>query len=126
MNAVVSGHVRGASLSAGREPITTRVLEKKHHARAYEKMVEEVSQGFQAFVVFALVNESDAENMERFKSAVEQYQRLSEKYPQVTFGLLHGQLTTEEKAAALEKFSRGGSDRILPLILSSNHTFFLS
>ena len=102
----------------GREPITTRVLEKKHHARAYDKMVEEVSQGFQAFVVFALVNESDAENMERFKSAVEQYQRLSEKYPQVTFGLLHGQLTTEEKAAALEKFSKGRE----PFVHSHTHT----
>jgi ATP-dependent DNA helicase RecG len=48
---------------AGREPIQTRVLESKHHARAYDKLVEEVSLGFQAFVVFALVNESEAENM---------------------------------------------------------------
>ena len=92
---------------AGREPIETRVLTKKHHAAAYEKLVEEVSQGFQAFVVFALVNESDAESMERFKSAVQQFETLQEKYPTVRFGLLHGQLSPEEKAAALESFSSG-------------------
>jgi len=92
---------------AGREPIVTRVLERRHHDAAYAKMVEEVALGYQAFVVFALVNDSDAEACLGVQSATEQHTRLAAKYPQVSFGLLHGQLTADEKASALEKFSAG-------------------
>lgn len=93
---------------AGRLPIFTKILMSKDHHIAYDKyMVDAVKSGSQCYIILPLVEESKAERMERFKSAEEEHKRLVEKYPEVTFGILHGKQSSDEKATALKDFKDG-------------------
>ena len=76
-------------------------------------MCEEVARGGQAYVILRLVNESGSSRMSEVKGAEEEYARLVSEYPNVRFGLLHGQLAADEKAAALEKFSSGETQALV-------------
>lgn len=98
---------------AGRLPIITTVCGVDEHSQAYDSMCEEVSRGGQAYVILRLVNESGSSRMSEVKGAEEEYARLVSKYPNVRFGLLHGQLGADEKAAALEKFSSGETQALV-------------
>ena len=98
---------------AGRLPIITKVCAVDEHDIAYEAMRDEVRQGAQAYIIVRLVQESGSSRMSEVKGAEEEYARLVRKYPNVRFGLLHGQLGAEEKAAALEKFSAGETQALV-------------
>jgi ATP-dependent DNA helicase RecG len=92
---------------AGRLPIITTVCSVDEHDLAYEAMCDEIKRGGQAYVILRLVNESQAQTLSDVKGAEEEYARLVSKYPNVKFGVLHGQLSADEKAMALDKFTRG-------------------
>ena len=98
---------------AGRLPIITKVCAVDEHEIAYNAMCEEIRAGGQAYVIVRLVQESGSSRMSEVKGAEEEYARLVHKYPNVRFGLLHGQLGAEEKAAALEKFSSGETQALV-------------
>ena len=98
---------------AGRLPIITTVCSADDHSVAYDAMCEEVARGGQAYVILRLVNESGSSRMSEVKGAEEEYARLVSEYPNVRFGLLHGQLAADEKAAALEKFSSGETQALV-------------
>ena len=93
---------------AGRLPIYTKLLIGPDGIDdAHRAMVEEVQTGGQCYVITPLVNASTADSFERFKSAEVEHKRLVEKFPQIKFGILHGQMNSEEKAAALKAFADG-------------------
>jgi len=98
---------------AGRLPIITKVCSVEEHDNAYEAMREEIKGGGQAYVILRLVNESGSSRMSEVKGAEEEYARLVSKYPEVRFGLLHGQLGADEKADALNKFSQGETQALV-------------
>ena len=58
----------------------------------------EVGEGRQAFVVCPLVEESDKIEA---ASAMAELERLEGVFPELRLGLIHGQLTTDEKHAAM-------------------------
>jgi ATP-dependent DNA helicase RecG len=70
-------------------------------------MLDEVQQGGQCYMIFSCIEDSEAKSFERFKSAEEEFERLTNKYPQVRFGLLHGRMANDQKASALQAFSDG-------------------
>ena len=93
---------------AGRLPIYTKLSVGPNAIdEAHRAMVEEVNTGGQCYVITPLVNASTADSFERFKSAEVEHKRLVEKFPGITFGILHGQMNSEEKAAALKAFADG-------------------
>ena len=92
---------------AGRLPIHTRLLLDKDHGAAYDAMTREVAAGGQCYIITPLVATSTAESFERYKSAEEEFKRLEETYRDVRFGMLHGKMSSEEKNAALDKFTAG-------------------
>ena len=98
---------------SGRLPIVTTVCGVDEHEKAYSAMCAEVAQGGQAFIILRLVNESGSSRMAEVKGAEEEYTRLVNAYPNVRFGLLHGQLGAEEKAAALENFANGKTQALV-------------
>lgn len=99
-------------LPPGRQPVTTTVLPSDSHRRAglYDFVRSRVTAGERAYVVCPLVADSDTLDV---MSAESMHARLSEKiFSDVEVGLVHGQLSTAEKDAAMTAF-RSGKTQIL-------------
>lgn len=96
-------------LPPGRTPILTRVVrEKAQLDRAYDRIRSELEVGHQAYFIYPLVNESQAEGFAELKSAVTEAERLQrEAFPRFKVGLLHGQQKPDEKARIMERFESG-------------------
>lgn len=95
-------------LPPGRQPITTRHVTNKDRREAYQKIREEIKAGRQAYVVCPLVGENDEINA---KAAVELAEGMK-RVPGWRVGLLHGKMSSQEKAEAMERF-RAGADDVL-------------
>jgi ATP-dependent DNA helicase RecG len=94
-------------LPAGRKPVKTVVVGSDGAARdrAYDLVRSEASLGRRAFVVCALVDESDALQA---KAAVAEAERLrTDVFPDLRVALLHGQMRPAEKDEVMEEFRRG-------------------
>ena len=96
-------------LPAGRRPIETFVASsERERSRAYDRIREELRAGRQAFVVCPLVEESEALQA---RAATVEYERLRKgELADFRVVLLHGQLKSREKAAAMAEFAAGGAD----------------
>ena len=77
-------------------------------ARAYERIREEIAQGRQCFVVCPLVEESEALQA---KAATAEFERLrTTEFADLRVELIHGQMPSKQKAAAMKKFAAGEAD----------------
>jgi ATP-dependent DNA helicase RecG len=96
-------------LPRGRQPISTQVCSsEEERSRAYARIREELVQGRQAFVVCPLVEESD---VLQARAATAEYERLrTGELRDFQVVLLHGQMRSAEKAAAMESFASGVAD----------------
>jgi ATP-dependent DNA helicase RecG len=95
-------------LPAGRKPVTTKVVGEADREVAYEFLRKRLREGRQAFVVCPLVEVS--EKMPG-KAAGEEAERLRRgELRGFQVGLLHGQMHSTEKAAAMAAFSAGETD----------------
>ncbi|MGH2774349.1 MAG: ATP-dependent DNA helicase RecG [Actinomycetota bacterium] len=90
-------------LPGGRQPITTRIAEgEEDRERAYELIRREVASGRQAFVVYALRDES---NKTELRSAKAEAKRLAEDvFPDLKIGLVHGDMKSIDKEVAMTAF----------------------
>jgi ATP-dependent DNA helicase RecG len=97
------------NLPKGRQPVETHVVDgARARARAYERIREEIAAGRQCFVVCPLVEESEALQA---KAATVEYERLrSTEFKGLRVELIHGQLPSKIKAAAMEAFASGDAD----------------
>jgi ATP-dependent DNA helicase RecG len=93
----------------GRQPVETHVVDgARARARAYERIREEIAAGRQCFVVCPLVEESETLQA---KAATAEYERLRlTEFRDLRVELIHGQLPSKVKAAAMEAFARGEAD----------------
>jgi ATP-dependent DNA helicase RecG len=96
-------------LPRGRRPVETHVVDgARARARAYERIREEIAAGRQCFVVCPLVEESEALQA---KAATVEFERLrSGEFRDLRVELIHGQLPSKQKAAAMEAFAAGEAD----------------
>jgi ATP-dependent DNA helicase RecG len=96
-------------LPKGRQPVVTHVVDgARARARAYERIREEIAAGRQCFVVCPLVEESETLQA---KAATAEYERLrSTEFKGLRVELIHGQLPSKVKGAAMEAFARGDAD----------------
>jgi ATP-dependent DNA helicase RecG len=92
-------------LPKGRQPIRTRVVDEEHRASAYEFIRERLREGRQAFVVCPLVSESE---LTEAKAAEAEARRLAKtELRDFKVALLHGQMTSDDKARAMDSFVSG-------------------
>lgn len=93
-------------LPPGRSPVKTHVIrERAEKLQAYEWIRSELKKGRQAFFIYPLVNESEAEGFTQLKSAVQEAQILAQEvFPEFRIGLLHGQLSSEQKEEVMSRF----------------------
>jgi ATP-dependent DNA helicase RecG len=87
----------------GRSPIQTRAIFENKRSQALQFMLEQLKKGRQAYFVYPLVEESEKIDL---KNAVEEYEKLKAQFPDVTFGLLHGKMKSDEKDAVMNQFRR--------------------
>ncbi|HEY7565822.1 MAG TPA: ATP-dependent DNA helicase RecG [Acidimicrobiia bacterium] len=91
----------------GRQPVKTLAISSSYQDRAWELVRQEVAKGNQAFVVCPLVEDSPKIEL---ASAIAEQQRLQSLFPDLTVGLMHGQLHPRDKEAMMAAFRRGEVD----------------
>jgi ATP-dependent DNA helicase RecG len=96
-----------AEMPAGREPVTTEETPASDEAAIDTAVSEAVAQGNQVFVVCPLVEDSDKIEA---RSAASEFTRIQKALPEVTSGLLHGQMRSQEKAEVMARFAGGEID----------------
>jgi ATP-dependent DNA helicase RecG len=92
----------------GRSPIKTKVIWGDARQQVYDWIREELKRGRQAYFIYPLVNESEAEGFTELKSATQEAERLQKTiFSDFKIGLLHGQLKAQEKAEIMDAFKSG-------------------
>ena len=92
----------------GRSPVITKVVRGDAKISSYEKIRDELRKGHQAYFIYPLVNESEAEGFTNLRAATVEAERLSrEVFPEFKVGLLHGQLSADEKSSVMDAFKKG-------------------
>ena len=98
-------------LPKGRKPVSTALAVGDEDRRnAYDLIRKEVSSGRQAFVVYALRDESQSVEL---RSAKAEATRLAEEvFPELKVGLVHGDMKSQDKERAMNDF-RAGDTQVL-------------
>ncbi len=92
----------------GPEHVTTRVVPMSGREDAYRAVKAAVERGERAFVVCALVDESDALEVKSANAEARRLQRAV--FPDLRVGLLTGALRPAEKRAVMDRFRDGDLD----------------
>jgi ATP-dependent DNA helicase RecG len=86
----------------GRSPIITEMVTARSRKSVYLRIREQMLLGRQVYVVFPLIEESEALSA---KAATTESERLQQEiFPEFKIGLLHGRMTGEDKAAIMLQF----------------------
>jgi ATP-dependent DNA helicase RecG len=92
-------------LPPGRQPVITRARGESARAQIYAFLREQVAAGRQVYVVYPLIEESEAIDL---KAATDMAARLqAEVFPDRVVGLLHGRLPFEAKDEIMRRFKAG-------------------
>jgi ATP-dependent DNA helicase RecG len=88
----------------GRVPIETKVIGDQQRGSMLNFLFTQLQKGRQAYIIYPLVEESEKIPLKDVVSAFESYKQ---KFPQISWGLLHGQMKGEEKKEVMQKFKAG-------------------
>ncbi len=100
-------------LPAGRKPVKTRWVAPDGRDGAYEFVRGQVRQGYQAFIICPLIEESETVAA---RAATQEFERLSsEVFPEARLGLLHGRLAAHKKESVMREFR----DHALDILVST-------
>jgi len=88
-------------LPAGRIPVITAVRKDNAREDIYNFVEEKLNAGGQAYIVYPLVEESEALDL---KDATVGYDKICRRFEQNKVGLLHGKMSTEDKEATMRAF----------------------
>jgi ATP-dependent DNA helicase RecG len=91
----------------GRTPIKTHLVRGVEKEKMIAFIKKEITSGRQAYFIFPLVNDSEEEGITHLKSAVSAAETLAnETFLEFKVGLLHGQLSSKEKAEIMDRFRK--------------------
>lgn len=103
-----TSYLRVRPTADGGHKITSTVVHKNSRADAYQAVRDAVASGHQAYVICALVDESDAAEA---KAALTEAKRLEEKvFPDLKVAVLTGKMRPAEKNSVMERFRDGSID----------------
>ncbi|MFA5354943.1 MAG: ATP-dependent DNA helicase RecG [Thermodesulfovibrionales bacterium] len=87
-----------------RSPIKTRLIYEANKREIYRLIREETGKGRQVYVVYPLIEESEAMNL---KAAATGMEALQAMFPELRVGLLHGRMKTAEREGVMREFKDG-------------------
>jgi len=94
-----------SEMPVGRQPVETRLFLPSERDQAYALIRDQIAKGFQAFIVYPLI-ESDED--EEYRAAVNEYERIQKDvFPNLKTGLMHGKLKPTEKDTVMHAFRSG-------------------
>ena len=91
-------------LPPGRSPILTKLVADDRRDEIITRIRHACEQGKQVYWVCPLIEESETLQLQ---TAVETHGNLCKVFPHLNIGLVHGRLTTQEKAAVMHAFKQG-------------------
>jgi ATP-dependent DNA helicase RecG len=91
-------------LPPGRTPVITKLVSDERRDEVIDRVRAACMAGQQAYWVCPLIDESETLQLQ---TALETYQRLSETFPELRVGLVHGKLDNIEKARVMAAFKAG-------------------
>jgi ATP-dependent DNA helicase RecG len=101
-------------LPRGRQPIETRIVDGEHgRASAYAALREQLDAGRQGYVVCPLIEQEEgaATDAEEARAATVEWERLGKgELAGRRLALLHGQMRSREKQAAMAQFASGQAE----------------
>ena len=91
-------------LPAGRKPIKTAVRTDNEREKIYRFIEKSVESGDQAYIIFPLIEESEAMDL---KDATMGFEKLKNRFPSTEIDLLHGKMKSDEKEIIMKRFAEG-------------------
>ncbi|MEW5903619.1 MAG: ATP-dependent DNA helicase RecG [Pseudomonadota bacterium] len=91
-------------LPPGRTPVVTKLVSDARREEVFERVRHACLGGRQAYWVCPLIDESEALQLQ---TALETHATLTQIFPDLRVGLVHGKLANEEKAATMAAFKAG-------------------
>lgn len=89
-------------LPPGRKPIKTTVVAENDRAKVYKHIDQLITTGQQAYIVCPMIDENDISGSKAVKA---EYERLSRTiFAHRRIGLMHGKLSSDEKAEVMQAF----------------------
>jgi ATP-dependent DNA helicase RecG len=92
----------------GKKPVKTKIFYEKERPRVYEIIRKEVVKGNQVFIVYPLVEESEALDLKDATRMAEHLQK--DVFPELRIGLIHGRMKGQEKDDIMKFFNDGRLD----------------
>ncbi|MDD2721566.1 MAG: ATP-dependent DNA helicase RecG [Gallionella sp.] len=92
------------ALPPGRTPIVTKLVNDARREEVISRVRAACVGGQQAYWVCPLIDESETLQLQ---NALETFQTLAETFPELRVGLVHGKMSSAEKAAAMSAFKAG-------------------
>ena len=100
-------------LPPGRHTVKTYAVSSSMRPRVYQFIRKQIEQGFQAFIIYPLVEESETVDA---RAATAEFERLQRQvFPDLRLGLLHGRMRPAEKDAVMTAFR----DREVDILVST-------
>lgn len=88
-------------LPPGRVPPTTFYIKESNIRKAYEHCRLNLNQGFQLYIVYPLVKESEKIDLQ---SAMEGFEEAKEIFKEFSVGLIHGKMSSDDKKMVMTQF----------------------
>ena len=89
-------------MPVGRKPVETHLFQPGERKMAYDLIRSQIKNGFQAFIVYPMIEGEDDED---YTAAVNEHERISKKvFPDLKVGLMHGKLKPSEKDRVMQAF----------------------
>lgn len=96
-------------LPPGRKPIETHHFFENRRKQVNNFLRQQMEKGRQVYVVYPLITESEKMDL---KNLEEGFRHISEAFPDVKVGMVHGRMKPVQKENAMQKF-KSGESRIL-------------
>jgi ATP-dependent DNA helicase RecG len=91
-------------LPPGRKPIETHHFFENRRKQVYNFMRQQMEKGRQIYVVYPLISESEKMDL---KNLEEGFRHISEVFPDIKAGMVHGRMKPVQKENAMQKFKQG-------------------
>ncbi len=91
-------------LPPGRTSIVTKLIADNRRDEIIQRVEQACQQGKQVYWVCPLIEESETLQLQ---TAIDTYENISQTFPDLKVGLVHGRLPTQEKSAMMAQFKQG-------------------
>jgi len=91
-------------LPPGRKPVETMHFYDNRRKQVYNFLRQQIQKGTQIYIVYPLISESEKMDL---KNLEEGFRHISDAFPDVKTGMVHGRMKPAQKENAMQKFKQG-------------------